>query len=119
MAARDVAIETGVINRLVHKVLLVGLALSTLLLLAGIGLILARHQDFPAHVLGTAAALHAALRLDPRGLFSLGLLALIATPALRVVGSIGAFLYERDLKYAIITTVVLIVLTISALLGRG
>jgi uncharacterized membrane protein len=50
---------------------------------------------------------------------ALGLLVLIATPILRVVGSILAFLYERDWRYAGVTTVVLIVVLISLLLGKG
>jgi uncharacterized membrane protein len=49
----------------------------------------------------------------------LGLLVLIATPILRVIGSTLAFLYERDWRYALITFVVLLVVTLSLLLGRG
>ncbi len=49
----------------------------------------------------------------------LGLLLLIATPVLRVAVSILGFVYERDRRYVIITTIVLILLILSFFLGRA
>ncbi|MGE5610076.1 MAG: DUF1634 domain-containing protein [Bacillota bacterium] len=48
----------------------------------------------------------------------LGLLVLIATPVMRVAVSILAFLYEDDLAFALITTLVLTLLLLSFFLGR-
>jgi uncharacterized membrane protein len=59
------------------------------------------------------------IALRPSGFLALGLLVLIATPILRVIGSIGAFVYERDWRFAGITTLVLGVLILSLVLGRG
>jgi uncharacterized membrane protein len=48
----------------------------------------------------------------------LGLILLIATPVLRVAISIFAFLYQRDWIFVAITTLVLVLLLLSFLLGK-
>lgn len=48
-----------------------------------------------------------------------GLLLLICTPVMRVVISIVVFAYEKDWKYVWMTTVVLVFLLISFLLGKA
>jgi uncharacterized membrane protein len=49
----------------------------------------------------------------------LGLLLLIATPVTRIAVSIVAFANERDWRYVAITSVVLLILLISFLLGKA
>jgi uncharacterized membrane protein len=56
---------------------------------------------------------------DPLAIIALGLLLLLLTPVIRVAVSIGAFAIERDWRYVAITTVVLVILIISFLLGKG
>jgi uncharacterized membrane protein len=107
------------VNQVVHTVLIIGLALSTALMLVGICIDLFSQQDLPTAVPDLGDVLGRVAALRPSGFLALGLLVLIATPILRVIGSIVAFLYERDWRYAGITTVVLLVLSISLLLGRG
>lgn len=46
-----------------------------------------------------------------------GLLLLVATPVMRVAVSIFAFVYERDPRYVVITTIVLALLLLSFFLG--
>lgn len=58
-------------------------------------------------------------QLHPQAFIALGLLLLIATPVLRVAVSIFAFALEHDRRYVVITTVVLAILFISFLLGKG
>ncbi len=53
------------------------------------------------------------LILRPQAVITLGLLLLIATPVLRVAVSIPAFALERDRRFVVITTIVLIVLLFS------
>ena len=48
-----------------------------------------------------------------------GLLLLIATPVARVALSIVVFIIERDRLYAVMTTVVLLILLIAFALGRA
>lgn len=53
------------------------------------------------------------------GLIQLGLLLLIATPVARVVFSVGAFLYERDWTYVLVSLLVLGLLFYSLFSGHG
>jgi uncharacterized membrane protein len=56
---------------------------------------------------------------DPLALVALGLLVLLLTPILRVAISIIIFALERDWLYTVITLIVLLILLVSLLLGRG
>lgn len=75
----------------------------------------------PAHTIphSVGAALTAALGGHPTGIIALGLLVLLATPVVRVAVSIVAFALEHDWTYVAITTVVLLILLLSFLTGRG
>lgn len=53
------------------------------------------------------------------GFLALSLSVLIATPIARVFGSLIAFIYERDWRYARITLVVFLIVLTSMVLGRG
>ena len=53
------------------------------------------------------------LILRPQAIIALGLLILIATPVVRVAASIVSFALERDVKYVVITSVVLAILLFS------
>ena len=107
------------LNEVVHSVLILGLAISTVLMLAGVGLALFEQRDLPAAVPDIGEVFSRVLALRPSGFLALGLLVLIATPILRVVGSIGAFMYERDWRFAAVTSLVLGILVASLVLGRG
>lgn len=56
---------------------------------------------------------------DPLAIIVLGLLVLLITPVARVAVSIVAFALERDWRYVVITSLVLLILLISFGLGRG
>jgi uncharacterized membrane protein len=57
--------------------------------------------------------------LEGRAIVTLGLLVLLATPVMRVAVSILAFLHERDHTFAVITSVVLMLLITSLVLGKA
>ncbi|WP_413626956.1 DUF1634 domain-containing protein [Fructilactobacillus vespulae] len=57
------------------------------------------------------------IQLKPYSMMMLGIFALILTPVLRVVVSIYSFYKEGDYTYVWITTIVLIILIISFILG--
>ncbi len=67
-------------------------------------------QMFP-HTFGQVWA--GLLVLRPQAVIALGLLLLIATPVVRVAVSIVAFAAERDRRFVVITTVVLLILLFS------
>jgi uncharacterized membrane protein len=115
----QVAKERRDLNEVVHGVLIIGLLISTVLMLMGVGLDLFSQRELPTAVPDIGDVVGRVIALRPSGFLAFGLLVLIATPILRVIGSIGAFVYERDWRFAGITTLVLGVLILSLVLGRG
>ena len=107
------------INAVVHRVLILGLGLSTALMLFGLALELIQHGKLPDAMVPLDQIFTQLAALQPAAFLSLGLLTLIATPILRVIGSIIGFVYERDWRYALVTLVVLLVVILSIFIGRG
>jgi len=105
------------IDRLVRRVLTVGLSLSAILLCAGFVTWAARGGDMPATVPGPLSAARSLAALDPIGFFSYGLLVLILTPFVRVAGSIVIFLREHDWRFAAVTGLVLVSMGAGLLVG--
>jgi uncharacterized membrane protein len=107
------------IERMVNRVLVVGVALSVALMAAGLVLGVVDRQGLPAHVVSLGDLPSALGSLDPAAYLSLGVMVLIATPFVRVAGSIVAFAREHDRRYVLITVVVLVVMCVSVALGRA
>ncbi len=107
------------LNDVVHKMLLLGLILSTAILFAGLALSGIKHQPIPSHVSDFSALYQGLKTLSPPSVLSLGILLLIATPVLRVFGSLVEFVLKRDWHFALITAVVLGILGISLFYGQG
>ncbi len=107
------------VNDVVHQMLILGLVLSTALMVFGLALDLFYQRVPPTQVPEVGDVVTRLLTLRPSGFLAAGLIVLIVTPVLRVVGSIFAFLYERDRLYAGITTLVLAIVLASLFLGRG
>lgn len=106
------------IERTVNRVLAAGIAITVALLAAGIVLSLAAGEPLPSSIVPPADLPALLLGLDPAAYLSLGLLVLIATPFVRVAGSVVAFARERDRRYVLVTAAVLAVMCASVLLGR-
>lgn len=112
------------INDLISWVLQVGVIVSSAVIIIGLLLFLIQPgalntqplQDFP-HTLDQFST--ALLNFQPLAIIMLGLGILIATPILRVAFSILAFYLERDYRYVIITCIVLALLIVGMLLGKG
>jgi uncharacterized membrane protein len=107
------------LDMVVHRLLIVGLAASSLLMVIGLILDVALHRQMPTAIPDLGEMLARVLAGRPSGFLSLGLLVLLATPIVRVVGSIAAFVYERDWRYAVVSLIVLLVVVLSVVLGQG
>lgn len=118
-ATQQVAKEQRDLNEIVHQMLVIGLILSTTLMLVGLALDLALGREVPTAVPDFGDIFNRVIALRPSGFLALGLLVLIGTPILRVVGSIFAFLYERDWRFAGITLLVLGIVMVSLILEKG
>jgi uncharacterized membrane protein len=116
--AADIQGRTRRVNQVVHWVLLVGLAVSAALMLGGLAALTGGHH-LPTHVLKLGPAFRRAAGLHADGLLTVGLLALVLTPFLRVAGSAVVFVWERDWRYSVITLVVLAVMVTSLFVGRA
>jgi uncharacterized membrane protein len=111
--------HTRDLNDVIHKVLVIGLFVSTATMLTGMVLAVIRHRALAttAPEIGSVWARVEALR--PSGFLALGILILIATPIFRVLGSFVVFSYEKDWRYAGITLIVLLVLIASLFIGKA
>jgi uncharacterized membrane protein len=103
-------------HRFVQWVLRLGLALSCVLLAAGLAIALATGQHVAAplrlhHILsdGTVAD----------RVIALGLLLLAMTPVVRVLSLVVIYALERDRKFVIVALAVVAVLTAAILSGHG
>lgn len=106
------------LNRYIHRTLSAGVITSLVLLLWGS--ILYLHNPVSSGRPGSVVhIISGTFRLDPIDTINLGLLCLLLTPVLRVVTAVIAFALEGDNKYVIISLVVLAVIIVSGLLGRG
>jgi uncharacterized membrane protein len=66
-----------------------------------------------------ADVVHGVAEFRGQAIVIVGLLLLISTPVMRVAFSIFAFVYERDRRYVIITSIVLALLILSFVLGKA
>jgi uncharacterized membrane protein len=107
------------VERMVRRVLLTGIALAVALLAAGVVLSVVDAQGLPSGVVPVADLPAQLVVLDPAAYLSLGLIVLIATPFVRVAGSLVAFARERDRRYVLVTAVVFAVMCVSVLLGKA
>jgi uncharacterized membrane protein len=117
------------LDRLVAKLLLIGVLLASVVVLVGgiVFLIRHGHETFSYRVFEGGRAdlrsltgiLQSALDLSGRGLIQLGLLLLIATPVARVFFSLFAFAAQKDKVYVIIAMVVLVnlILGLTGVIG--
>lgn len=115
--ARNQAQEKRDLDRIIHSLLVWGVWLSSAIMLFGLGVAAVTGQAIPSSVPPIQQVIPQALALQTGGILALGLLILIATPILRVVSSIFAFLYERDWRYALITFIVFLIVIASIYLG--
>ena len=105
---------------------------SLILIFVGMALTLARQPAVAsAHVLegvgeGTSAFPHTIAAVvrelrhaDGPAVVMAGILLLIVTPALRVVGSIVAFAHQRDRTFVVISSLVIALLILSLIVGRA
>lgn len=111
-------------NDMISWLLQVGVIVSSIIIIIGLLLVLLQPgaltnqslTNFPHTLEQFFAGL---LRLQPLAVVMLGLAILIATPILRVAFSILAFYLERDYRYVLITCIVLALLILGMLLGKG
>jgi uncharacterized membrane protein len=105
-------------RRTVVAVLRGGLALGTLLIVAGLVMALVRER-LRAHSLGLTELPSALGAGRPSAVLLLGVLVLAVTPLLRVLALVIGFVRERDRRFAAVAAGVACLLLVGIVLGRG
>jgi uncharacterized membrane protein len=118
---------------IISGVLRIGVAASMTLILLGMLLSFLHHREYvsspaelqrlthpgdavPQSLTGVVDGIK---HLRGQSIVSAGLLLLILTPVIRVATSIFAFVVQRDRTYVILTSVVLLLLLLSFVIGRA
>jgi uncharacterized membrane protein len=109
----------GPLERTVRRILQAGIAVSFALMATGLVLGAASGEGLAARVVPLGDLAAGIVSLDPAAFVSLGLFVLIATPFVRVGGSLLAFARLRDLRYTLVTAAVLAVMCVSVLIGEA
>jgi uncharacterized membrane protein len=112
------------IEGFISNILLFGVVLAALTVALGGTLYLVRHGSessdyhrFLNESRNITGIIHDVLAFKARGIIQLGLLILVATPIARVAFSLIAFARQRDGKYVVITSIVLLILFYGLLGG--
>jgi uncharacterized membrane protein len=121
------------VELLISNLLRIGVMASLLIVAAGTVVIFVQHRDYLSqpsamqrlttpgaafpHTL--SGVLHGLQAGRGQSIVVVGLLLLIATPVMRVAVSILGFVYEHDRRYVIITSIVLLLLLLSFVLGKA
>jgi uncharacterized membrane protein len=122
------AISDADIDQIIGNLLRVGVIVSSLIVMVGGGLYLARHgnelpnyhifRGEPTQLRSVFGIIRVAFSYSGRGIIQFGLLLLIATPVMRVAVTVISFIIQRDKVYIGVTLIVLAVLVFS-LAGGG
>lgn len=112
--------QTHRLQRWVHRSLVAGLLASALLLAGGLLVTtMDRQPDEGETPQSLAVLVHSAARGEGAALMTLGILALMATPILRVGVLAAGWSLEGERRFAAIAGAVLILLGVSLYLGLG
>jgi len=74
-------------------------------------------EGTPEYLRQLSTILPRVIAFEGAAIIQLGVIVLVATPILRVVFSLFAFLYEKDYLYVVITSIVLAVIVVNMLFG--
>jgi uncharacterized membrane protein len=107
------------LERTVQRVLLAGVVVSVVLLAVGLALAVASGGELTPGVVSLRELGAGLAAMESAAYLSLGLLVLIATPFVRVAGSLLAFARLRDRRYVLVTAAVLAIMCVSVLIGTA
>ncbi len=107
-------------EKMIVKLLRVGVLISTVLILLGFIMLYFKESSVnisSIEVNSIKEVINGLARLEPYAVIMTGLLILILTPILRVIIGILGFYLEKDYIYVKISSIVLIILILSFLIG--
>ena len=117
--------EDRKIEIILGNLLRIGVIIAAIIVIIGGALYLIRHgfelphysvfKGEPGDLTDVISVFKGVMAMKSKAIIQLGILVLIATPVLRVIFSVVAFIYEKDLMYIFFTLIVLAVLIFSLL----
>ncbi|EUJ32434.1 hypothetical protein MFLO_06922 [Listeria floridensis FSL S10-1187] len=110
------------VEAIVGGLLRIGVFISAAIIIIGLALyVITGESGYPGTTYPTTfgTIFSGLVSLKPFAIMMFGLLCLILTPVFRVVVSLFTFLKEKDYLYVGITGIVLVILVISFLIGKG
>lgn len=105
------------LDRMVSRVLAVGLVVAIVLMVVGGVLALVGQGPSPSSEVSVTDMPRALAALESEGFLTLGLLVLLATPIARVLALVAGFAHTRSRVFCYMSGVVLVILALSAYLG--
>ncbi len=99
--------------------LLIGVSVSAALLLIGLLLSLIRHEPRPDEPPSLRVLVNGLTAVHGVSFLYLGLLALAATPILRVIAMVGVYLRRAEIFMLTVSLIVLALLVVAVILGTG
>jgi uncharacterized membrane protein len=108
----------------VYRLLIAGMIVSSILFALGIVLALLHPHYIPLSThwvrsqYDVTTVVHGLLHGDSTAILLVATVLLILTPVARVVVSIVAFVVDRDYKFVVVTSFVLLVMVITVILGE-
>lgn len=108
--------ENHRVQRIVQRLLRIGLALSVLLMLVGLVMKIASGSR---HSSGVKLFSLTAAGSTPDLVMAVGVLVLATTPAFRVIALVVLWARERDWRFVTVASTVVVTLSFAVLLGRG
>jgi uncharacterized membrane protein len=106
------------VERTVRSALSGGLVVAVALMAVGLALV-PFDGGLPTAVPGLSSVVGACLEGEPAGFLTAGLLALVATPFVRVAGLVVTTVSERDWRFAAIAAAVLVLMWAGVLIGQA
>ncbi|MFQ6042078.1 MAG: DUF1634 domain-containing protein [Candidatus Poribacteria bacterium] len=107
------------LNNFLASVLQIGFFTIVAIISIGIFLLIIRPGVHSSNVLPPLRAFKESLSLRPTAILDLGILVLIGMPPLLLIIALFSFIRMGEKKFALIFCCVLLILTLSFLLGRG
>lgn len=107
----------------VYRLLIAGMIVSTILFLIGLVLAFIHPQYFPLSAdwvrsqYHWKAVIHGLASGNPNTFMMIATMILILTPVTRVVVSIYAFFVDHDMKYVVVTSIVLFIMIVTVVFG--
>lgn len=109
------------VELIISKILRIGVLLAAVVIIVGlVQYLVTGESGYPkdTYPMGFTAIWNGLLAWKSVAVMEVGLLLLIFTPVLRVLVSLFAFVVEKDYRFVAITSLVLVILLISFILGE-